>query len=35
MFYMLKFGKMEDKEVYIEYKNRYFLYLMEANESQK
>ena len=29
MLYVVKNGKMEDKEAYIEFKNRYFLYIEE------
>jgi hypothetical protein len=27
MFYLLKFGKMSEKEKYIEFKNKYLLYI--------
>lgn len=33
MFYLLKFGKMSEKEKYIEFKNKYLLYIETAEES--
>jgi len=30
MFYMLKQGKMEEKEKYIEFKNKYLLYIIQV-----
>jgi hypothetical protein len=30
MFYMLKHGKMEEKEKYIEFKNKYLLYITQV-----
>jgi len=35
MFYLLKFGKMSEKEKYIEFKNKYMLYIEAAEESIK
>ena len=32
MFYLLKFGKMDEKETYIQHKNRFILYIGEAEK---
>ena len=32
MCYMLRFGKMEEKEKYIEFKNKYMLYIAQLEE---
>ena len=29
MFYLLKYGKMSDKEKYVEFKNKYLLFIDE------
>ncbi len=32
MVYMLRFGKMEEKEKYVEFKNKYMLYIVQLEE---
>jgi len=32
MYYMLRYGKMEEKEKYIEFKNKYMLYIVQVEE---
>lgn len=35
MFYLLKYGKMSDKEKYVEFKNKYFLFIDEQTITTK